>query len=109
MILEELKAVLPTKTSKWLMGISMTLAIPLLAVPSYLPIELWAIPTLSQLQARLLLAGSLMLLCIFGSFVSVLRLQLKTQHELNEIKKHLTIEQALSFQKKMLDIQNSNR
>lgn len=47
-----------------------------------------------------------MLLCILGSFVSVLRLQLKTQHELDEIKKYLSVEQMLSFQKKMLDVKN---
>lgn len=106
MILEELKAALPTSMSKWLMALMPWLGIALFAFPSYLPSQLWAIESLSLLQSRLLLAGSVVLLCILGSFVSVLRLQLKTQHELDEIKKYLSVEQMLSFQKKMLDVKN---
>jgi hypothetical protein len=103
-----LETVLPTILSRWLLAGSIPLALASFAFPSYLPSEVWAIQSLHLLQMRLLLATVSVLLCMFGSFVSVLMHHKKISSELAEIKKYMKSEQLIAFSKHLNEINKNN-
>ena len=104
-----LERLLPTETSKWLLAVAIPLAAAGFFLPDYIPQELMGMQSISALLVRLLLAVLALLLCMFGSLISVLVHHRKTAYELDEIKKHMSIEQMLSFQARLSEIQRSNR
>jgi hypothetical protein len=90
-MINELKAALPTTLPRWMLGLLVPTVPALFFLPSYFPPEVWAIQSLSQLQARLLLSVSAVLLCTLIAFVSVIRSHKKIKHEFEELKKHMKI------------------
>lgn len=104
-----LETVLPTSMSAYLLAGSIPIASILFAFPGYLPTELWEIQSLNLLQARILLAGLAVLLCMTGSLISILIHHKKTASELSEIKKFMSIEQMIAFKKTFDDLQRTIR
>lgn len=96
-----LESVLPTTLSRMSLGL-LVLAVPFAFVlPDYLPNEIWDIKTLSKLLMRLLLAVSVMPLCMMVALVSILQDHKKINKELSEAKKLIPWKERNSFAEKL--------
>lgn len=100
---------LPTSLSRWLLAGSVPSASVFFSIPSYLPSELWTVDSPNLVLVRILLAVIAVLLCLIGSFASVVIQHKKVAFELRVIKKHIAAERMISFTERLNEIRRKSR